>query len=188
MSRIGKKPIILPAGVEAQITADSIRIKGPKGEITRALPLHLSAEIVEGEGEKQIQIKVENPEEISQNAVWGTMRSIINSMVLGVTTGFEKKLEVVGVGYKAAVSGKVLTLDVGFSHSVPFELPAGIEATVEKNVITLKGIDKELIGQVAANVRKIRKPEPYKGKGIKYIDEVIRRKAGKAAKAAGATG
>ena len=150
MSRIGKKPIALPAGVEALISGDSIKITGPKGEIVRALPLHLTAEITEDAGQKQIQIKVENPDEIAQNAVWGTMRSIINSMVLGVTTGFEKKLEVIGVGYRAAVSGKVLTLDVGFSHSVPFEMPAGVEASVEKNIITLKGIDKELIGQVAA--------------------------------------
>jgi len=183
MSRIGKQPVIIPEKVEATVDGNIVKVKGPKGELTREIPPRVAIEITDEDGEKVIKASVQNPEEKSEKALWGTARSLINGMVEGVTEGFEKKLEVVGVGYKAAVSGKILNLDVGYSHSVPFELPEGIEAKVEKNIITISGIDKELVGQVAANIRKTRKPEPYKGKGIRYTDEVVRRKAGKAAKA-----
>lgn len=183
MSRIGSQPIIIPDKVEVKLEGDIIIVKGPKGELRRSVPQLVKIEVTEEEGQKLVKVTVSNAEEKEQNAIWGTMRSLINGMVTGVTEGFEKKLEVVGVGYKAAVSGKKLTLNVGYSHPVEFEMPEGIEASVEKNEITISGINKELVGQVAANVRKIRKPEPYKGKGIKYADEIVRRKAGKAAKA-----
>ncbi|NIP32723.1 50S ribosomal protein L6 [Candidatus Saccharibacteria bacterium] len=183
MSRIGRQPIIVPEKVEVKLEGDIFVAKGPKGELKRSVPSLVKIEVTEEDGQKVVKVSVPNAAEKEQKAIWGTMRSLINGMVTGVTEGFVKKLEVVGVGYKAAVSGKKLTLNVGYSHPVEFEMPEGIEASVEKNIITISGIDKELVGQVAANIRKIRKPEPYKGKGIKYIDEIVRRKAGKAAKA-----
>jgi len=183
MSRIGKQPIEIPEKVEVLIEGNVVKIRGPKGECAREIPPKVAVEVTEEDGKKIVKTSVSNPEDKAERALWGTIRSIINGMVEGVTNGFEKKLEVVGVGYKASVSGNVLNLDVGYSHDVPFELPEGITATVEKNVITISGIDKEVVGQVAANIRKVRKPEPYKGKGIRYVDEVVRRKAGKAAKA-----
>lgn len=182
MSRIGKQPIILPDKVEASLEGDIILVKGPKGELSRKIPKPVQVEITEDEGDRIIKVHVPNPEEKQENAIWGTMRSIINGMVKGVDEGFEKKLEVVGVGYKAAISGNKLTLNVGYSHPIEFDLPEGITASVEKNIITISGFDKDLVGQVAANIRKVRKPEPYKGKGVKYVDEAVRRKAGKAAK------
>jgi len=183
MSRIGKQPIAIPDKVDVKLEDNSLVIKGPKGELKRDLPRHVKIEVIEEGGARSIKVTVQNSQDKEQNAIWGTLRSIIAGMVHGVSEGFEKKLEVVGVGYKAAVSGNTLNLDVGYSHSVPFEIPEGIEVKVEKNIITIAGINKELVGQVAANIRKTRKPEPYKGKGIKYVDEVVRRKAGKAAKA-----
>jgi len=177
MSRIGKKTIEIPDKVEVKLSGDKVVVKGPKGELMQTIHpvVHVN---IEGNA---INISVDEPEEHKQRALWGLFRSLINNMVLGVTTGFEKKLEINGVGYKAAVSGRKLILNLGFSHPIDFELPAGIEAKVEKNIITLNGVDKQMIGEVAANIRKIRKPEPYKGKGIKYLEEVLRRKAGKTA-------
>ena len=181
MSRIGKKPIEIPTGVEAKIDGNKVSVKGPKGSLE--LEVHKLIKIEQKDN--IIQLTVNNPENSKENALWGLSRSLVNNMVVGVTEAFEKKLEINGVGYKAAVSGKKLTLNVGYSHPVEFVIPEGIDCQVEKNVITISGIDKQSVGEVTANIRKVRKPEPYKGKGIKYIDEVIRRKVGKtAAKAA----
>jgi large subunit ribosomal protein L6 len=177
MSRLGKMPINMPEGVEAKIEAKKIIIKGPKGELSQDLSDLVVLEIKE----KEIIVSVKNEKNKKERAFWGLFRSLINNMVLGVTLGFEKKLEVNGVGYRVALSAKKIVLNVGYSHPVEFELPEGINALVEGNIITISGIDKQLVGEVAANIRKIRKPEPYKGKGIKYIDEIIKRKEGKTA-------
>lgn len=182
MSRIGKKPILIPKGVTVVIKGDMLSVKGPKGE--EALKLHPAVSVQEGDG--MLNVSVALPEEKSQRALWGLYRALIANMIRGVVTPFEKKLEMVGVGYKAAMQGKKLTLEVGFSHPVVIELPEGVTGAVEKNVITLVGLNRQVVGQIAAKIRGVRKPEPYKGKGIKYAGEVIRRKAGKAAKAAGA--
>ena len=181
MSRIGKKPIELPTGVEIKLDGNKVSVKGPKGNLE--IDIHPLVKITQEDNTLLATIK--NPNNSNENALWGLSRSLVNNMVVGVTEGFEKKLEINGVGYKAAISGKNLTLNVGYSHPVEFKIPDTIECQVEKNVITINGIDKQLVGEVAANIRKVRKPEPYKGKGIKYTDEIIRRKAGKsAAKAA----
>lgn len=177
MSRIGKKAIILPAQVEAAIADGKISIKGPKGSLMQAFHPRVT---VSKEG-NELKITVKDPELKSDKALWGLFGSLIKNMIEGVTKGFEKKLEMNGIGFKAEVKSKNLILDVGFSHSVNFPIPAGIEISVEKNVITVKGFDKQLVGSVAAQIREIKKPEPYIGKGIKYADEIIRRKAGKAA-------
>ena len=184
MSRIGKKLILIPAGVEVKINGSDVSVKGPKGSLNLTMHPIAKAEIVEEEGKKFVQVKVKNENNSEERALWGLTGKLIFNMVLGVTEGYEKKLEISGVGFKAAVTGSKLVLNVGFSHPVEYTLPQGITAVVEKNVIRINGIDRQLIGEVAAQIRKIKKPEPYKGKGIKYSDEVIRRKAGKAAKAA----
>ena len=181
MSRIGKKPIIIPSGVEVTVSDAEVKVKGSKGELKEKI--HPLVKVVKKD--KEVLVMVNDPRDKQQKALWGTFRNLINNMVEGVTKGFEKKLEINGVGYRAQVSGKKLTLIVGYSHPVDFELPQGIEAKVEKNIVILSGVDKQLVGETAAQVRRIRKPEPYKGAGIKYVDEVIRRKAGKAAKAVG---
>ena len=182
MSRIGKMPIEILDNVEIKLDNGLVSVKGPKGELTQEISPYVNLDIQE----KQVIVTVKNAEDHNQNALWGLFRSLINNMVLGVTTGFEKKLEINGVGYKAAMSGKKLTLNVGYSHPVEFEIPEGITCQVEGNVVTISGISKQQVGEVAANIRKVRKPEPYKGKGIKYIDEVIRSKVGKAAAKAAA--
>ncbi|OGH64515.1 MAG: 50S ribosomal protein L6 [Candidatus Magasanikbacteria bacterium RIFCSPHIGHO2_02_FULL_47_14] len=180
MSRIGKKPIAIPSGVTVSLAGDLLTVKGPKGELNRIIhPLVKVTTTPEF-----VQIDVANKEEKKSNALWGTFGSHVRNMIQGVTVGFQKQLEVNGVGYRVAMQGAALKLEVGFSHPVMYNLPKGVTATVEKNLITLQGADKELVGQTAAEVRNIRKPEPYKGKGIKYIDETIRRKAGKTAKTA----
>ncbi len=181
MSRIGKKPIEIPAGIEISLSQDGkeVTAKGNKGE----LKVVLREKCVKAEKrENQIFVTVADPESKKQKAYWGLYRTLIANMLEGLTKGFEKKLEVNGVGYRVSLSGQKLILNVGFSHPVEFEVPAGIQAKVEGNIITLQGIDKQLVGQTAASIRKIRKPEPYKGKGIKYVGEEIRRKAGKTAK------
>jgi large subunit ribosomal protein L6 len=178
MSRIGKQTIEIPEGVTIKIDGQQVSVKGPKGELTEKLS---NVAVIE-QKEKKIKVTVKNPEVKSNRALWGLSRMLIANMVEGVTKGYEKKLEVNGVGFKVDLQGKKLVLHVGFSHPVEFELPEEIEGKVEKNVITLSGINKQLVGNTAAQVRSIRKPEPYKGKGIKYIDETIRRKAGKVAK------
>ena len=185
MSRVGKKPIELAQGVEAKITTDDlgiskVAIKGPKGNLEVALPKGVAIE----EKDKQLLLTVKNPEAVKEKSLWGLSRSLVGNAVEGVTEGFSKELEINGVGFKVALQGKKLVLNVGFSHPVEYDLPEGITAEVEKNNIKISGIDKQLVGQVAAEIRAIKKPEPYKGKGIKYADEQIRRKAGKVVNAA----
>ena len=177
MSRLGKLPIILTDGIQAKIDNNFIIVKGSKGELKQELNDLVKVEVLE----KEIKVSIKNEKVKKERAFWGLYRSLINNMVQGVEKGFEKKLEVNGVGYRITLVGKKLTLNVGYSHPVDFELPEGITGAVEGNVITISGIDKQLVGEVAAKIRKIKKPEPYKGKGIKYIDEVIRRKEGKTA-------
>lgn len=176
MSRIGKRPISLPAGVEVSIKDNTISVKGPKGTLEWELPADIT---VVQEGNELI---LKRPSDIKvHRAMHGLSRSLIDNMVQGVSAGFEKKLELVGVGYRAQMQGKKLVISIGFSHPVEVEPPEGIEFEVPSVTrITVRGIDKQLVGNTAAHIRAIRKPEPYKGKGIKYENEVIRRKAGKA--------
>ena len=178
MSRIGKMPIAVPAGVTVDIAENNkVTVKGPKGELSRVLPAEMK--ITQEDGE----IKVERPNDEKKNrSLHGLTRTLINNMVVGVTDGYKKTLEVNGVGYRAAKQGKKLNLTLGYSHPVEMEDPEGIETTVDQNVIIVKGIDKEKVGQFAAEIRDKRRPEPYKGKGIKYADETIRRKVGKTGK------
>lgn len=177
MSRIGKKPIVLPTGVEANLTREQVAIKGPKGSLS--LKLHPHVKVIQ-EGQ-ELKVTVKEPEEKKDRALWGLFGSLIQNMVEGVITGYEKKLEMSGIGFKAELRGKELVLNIGYSHPVHFPLPPGIEASVDKEIISIKGIDKALVGEIAARIRALKKPEPYKGKGIKYVGEVIRRKAGKTA-------
>lgn len=186
MSRIGKKPVVIPNGVEVKISDRVLSVKGPKGTLTMTLHPNVSAALAEVEGAKQLNFQVAVQELKSDRALWGLFRSLGQNLVTGVTVGFQEKLEVNGIGFKVAAAPKKLTLDVGFSHEVVFDLPEGITATVDKNLITITGIDKQLVGETAARIRRIKKPEPYQGKGIKYVDEIIRRKAGKAATKAAA--
>ncbi|MBI2551035.1 50S ribosomal protein L6 [Candidatus Uhrbacteria bacterium] len=184
MSRIGKQPISLPSGVTCTIDGTSVSVKGPKGELKQAFHSAVRVLLESIDGTESIVLSVAHPEQVDERSVWGTTRAILSNMVEGVTKGFEKKLEVIGVGFRAQVSGNKLTLEVGYSHPVVFLVPEGIKATVADQIITLSGFDAQLIGETAAQIRAIRKPEPYNGTGIKYVDEVIRRKAGKAAKTA----
>ena len=179
MSRIGRMPIAIPAGVTVEVAENNVvTVKGPKGELTRALPNEMT---IKQEDEK---IVIERPNDLKrEKALHGLTRSLLNNMVIGVTSGFEKKLEVNGVGYRAMKSGKTLTLNLGYSHPVEMIDPEGITSEVQgTNVIIVKGIDKEAVGQYAADIRSKRAPEPYKGKGIKYAEEHIRRKVGKTGK------
>jgi large subunit ribosomal protein L6 len=176
MSRIGRKPITIPAGVTVELQDRHVKVTGPKG----TLELDLMPDIIldQSDGTLTLTKAVENPE--TQRS-YGLMRTLVDNMVVGVSTGFTRALEINGVGFRAAVAGKAINLSLGFSHPVVFELPDGVEAKIEKNVITLAGYDKQVVGQAAANLRALKKPEPYKGKGIKYVEERIRRKAGKTA-------
>ena len=178
MSRIGRMPIAIPAGVTVEVAENNkVTVKGPKGTLERVLAPEMNIAI---EGE---EVVVTRPNDLKRmKSLHGLTRTLINNMVVGVSTGYEKKLEVNGVGYKAAKAGKKLTLSLGYSHPVEMEDPEGLESTVEGNIITVKGIDKEKVGQYAAEIRSKREPEPYKGKGVKYVDEVIRRKVGKTGK------
>ncbi len=176
MSRIGRKPITIPAGVTVVQEASLIKVTGPKGSLELELMPNLKLE--QADGVLTLSRMVETPE--TQRS-FGLMRTLIDNMVVGVSQGFVRSLEINGVGFRAAVAGDVITLSLGFSHPVLFSLPQGVEAKVEKNLITLTGFDKQLVGQVAANIRALKKPEPYKGKGIKYVEEHIRRKPGKTA-------
>lgn len=183
MSRIGKKLIPLPAAVEVTIDGSVVRVKGPKGALQVSVPAPIQVTIqAEPRG---LTLEPKNAA-IDANALWGLARQLVANAVQGVQTPFEKALEFVGVGFKVALSGRNLNIEVGFSHPVVFPLPEGIDAKVEKQVVTLSGIDKHLVGEIAAQIRRIRPPEPYKGKGIKYTTEVLRRKAGKTATKAGA--
>jgi large subunit ribosomal protein L6 len=181
MSRIGKKPVLLPKDVVVTIGDAQLLVKGPKGELT--LPNHPQVRYEQVEDEKKGPIlNVTVVDESSDKAIWGTMRSHANNMVHGVTAGWQKTLELNGVGFKMNVAGKNLKLSLGFSHDIDYAIPEGINADIQGNKLTIAGIDKELVGKVASEIRSLKKPEPYKGKGFKYDDEVIRRKAGKAAK------
>jgi len=182
MSRIGKKPIVIPAGVTIEIGKDNVvSVKGPKGVLKETIDRDIKPEIVGNE------LVITRPtDQIRHRAMHGLYRSLLNNLVTGVTVGYKRDLELVGVGYKAANVGNVLDLALGYSHNIIFEIPKELKVTTvtEKGknpVISLEGIDKQLIGQVAAKLRSLRKPEPYKGKGVKYAGEVLRRKAGKAA-------
>jgi large subunit ribosomal protein L6 len=179
MSRIGRSPIPVPAGVDVSIDDRHVVVKGPQGTLERDLPGEITVRREDG------TLLVERPDDERQNrALHGLTRSLVNNMVLGVTTGFTKDLEIVGVGYRATAKGPgQIELALGFSHIVTVDAPAGITFDVPLPTrITVRGIDKEMVGQVAANIRKIRKPEPYKGKGVRYAGERVQRKAGKAAK------
>ena len=179
MSRIGRMPIAIPAGVTVEVAENNkVTVKGPKGTLERVLPSEMEIKV---EGSEVI---VSRPNDLKKmKSLHGLTRTLINNMVVGVTQGYEKKLEVNGVGYKASKAGKVLTLNLGYSHPVEMTDPEGVETVLDgQNKITVKGIDKEKVGQYAAEIRDKRRPEPYKGKGIKYADEVIRRKVGKTGK------
>ena len=174
MSRIGKQPIVLPKGVEVKLGEDMVEVKGPKGTLQTPVCSLLNYELTEG-----LLTITRKDDSRESNAQHGLRRTLVANCVEGVSKGFSKTLEVIGVGFKVAVKGNIVDLSVGFSHPVLIELPKGLEAKVEGNKLTISGIDKELVGEFAARIRRIRKPEPYKGKGIKYDNEIIRRKAGK---------
>ena len=179
MSRIGRLPIAIPAGVTVEVAENNkVTVKGPKGTLERVLPVEMEIK-VEG-----AEVVVSRPNDLKKmKSLHCLTRTLINNMVVGVTDGYEKKLEINGVGYRAAKAGKELTLSLGYSHPVVMTDPEGVESVLEgQNVIIVKGIDKEKVGQYAAEIREKRRPEPYKGKGIKYADEVIRRKVGKTGK------
>jgi large subunit ribosomal protein L6 len=182
MSRIGKQPIVVPQGVTITVGKDNVvTVKGPKGELTETVDRDIIVEVKDGE------VTFNRPTDQGRHrAMHGLYRSLVSNMVKGVTDGFEKKLELVGVGYKAASQGNILDLALGYSHNIIFEVPSELKiATAQEKgqnpTITITGIDKQLLGAVAAKIRSLRKPEPYKGKGVKYVGEFIRRKAGKAA-------
>lgn len=176
MSRIGRAIIIIPTGVDVGVENDDITVKGPKGELHISMPAGFS--LKQQDGELSVICEVENRE---TNARYGLLRTLIANAVSGVYSGYEKKLELNGVGFRVEKKGEGLMLSLGFSHKVDFNPPAGISLAVEGNTITVSGIDKQLVGQASAQIRALKKPEPYKGKGIRYVDERIRRKAGKAA-------
>ncbi len=177
MSRVGKNPIGLPEGVEVKINKGTVEVTGPKGNLSGEVNQDIKLDIKDG------QLTVSRPNDSKYyKSLHGLYRSLLNNMVEGVTNGFEKKLEIVGVGYKAEMSKDRLTLQLGYSHPIVFLPPEGVEVVVaDPTSISVRGIDKHLVGQVAAKIRSFRPPEPYKGKGIKYVDEYIRRKAGKTA-------
>lgn len=192
MSRIGKKPVVLESGVTAEMKDKQLTIKGPKGSLS--LEIHPKVQVAVEDN--QVTVDVAKKEDKKEKALWGLFRSLVQNMADGVAKGYSKELDVIGVGFKAEQRGTSLVLSLGFSHPIEFEVPAGIEVKIEKQpakvtiqqyqtTITLTGIDKQLVGQVAANIRSLKKPEPYKGKGIKYSDETIVRKAGKVVKAVG---
>lgn len=174
MSRIGKKPILIPNNVEVDINGGKVKVRGPLGELERVFDDSISIK------KDEDVIKLEPTKKgVSVNALWGTYASLISNMVEGVSKGFSKKLVIEGIGYKAQLEGKILVLNLGFSHPIKIPVPEGIEIKAEKNKIEISGTDKQLVGETAATIRALKKPEPYKGKGIRYEDEIIRRKAGK---------
>lgn len=181
MSRIGKKPVVIPSGVKVEKKDQTLTVTGPKG----TLKLALNPKVEVAVGEKEIIVDVKRKEVKQEKALWGLFRALIQNLIEGVTKGFEKKLEVVGVGYKVSMVGTKLVLSLGFSHPVEIQVPAGLAVAADKNIISISGADKQQVGQFAAEVRELKKPEPYKGKGIKYLNEVVRRKAGKVVKVVG---
>lgn len=182
MSRIGSKPVALPSGVTAELKGAVVHIKGPKGELTFGILPEVNVAI---DGSTVNVTRIDDSR--NAKARHGLTRVLIHNMAVGVSTGYEKKIEIIGVGYKAAVKGKTLVLNLGHSHPIDFAIPAGIEIVPDeknKNILAIKGISKELVGQTAADIRQFRPPEPYKGKGVRYLGEAVRRKAGKAAASA----
>jgi large subunit ribosomal protein L6 len=178
MSRIGRLPIVIPTGVDVKIDGSAVSVKGPKGELALTIPSPIEAKIEDG------QILVTRPDdERESRSLHGLTRTLISNQIIGVTEGYTKGLEIVGTGFRVAAKGQSLEFALGFSHSITVDPPAGISFSVEGNTkITVAGIDKQAVGEVAANIRKLRKPEPYKGKGVRYAGEVVRRKAGKSGK------
>lgn len=179
MSRIGKQPVTLPKGVQVDIQGTTVKVKGPKGELARTFSEQIGVEMANG------QVVVKRPSDVpAMRALHGTTRALIRNMVAGVSEGFSKTLQIEGVGYRAEVKGKQLVMALGYSHPVPVDPPPGITFSVDEKTktITVSGIDKELVGQVTADIRNWRPPEPYKGKGLRYVGEHVRRKAGKAGK------
>ena len=175
MSRIGKNPVVLPDGVEATIAGREVTIKGPKGSLNWTVPFEIAFE----QEEKEISFTPKKDDKPSR-ALWGLSRAMVQNMVTGVKEGYEKSLELRGVGYRAQAQGQKLTMQLGYSHPVEMDVPAGLTATVENNtIVKIAGFDKQLVGQFAADVRAKRKPEPYKGKGVRYADEHVRRKEAK---------
>lgn len=180
MSRTGKKPITIPSGVEVKIDGSSISVKGPKGELSMEIMPEIKVEISDG-----ILTVTPKKETKRTKALWGTTRALINNMIEGVVNGYTVQLQIEGVGYRAALEGNDLVFQLGFSHPVKFSPEPGISFAVEKNVVSVTGIDKGLVTQVAAKIRQLREPEPYKGKGIRYVGEIVQRKVGKKAAGAG---
>ena len=178
MSRIGNKPVVIPAGVTVDVKGHTVTVKGPKGELSYTFNQNISLEQREGE------VVFTRPDDSKENkTIHGTTRAVFNNMVVGVTEGFQKELELIGVGYRAQLQGKKLVLNVGYSHPVEFTPEEGIEIEVPSNTkVIVKGYDKQKVGELAANIRGVRPPEPYKGKGIRYVDEFVRRKEGKTGK------
>ena len=178
MSRIGNKPVVIPAGVTIDLKDNTVTVKGPKGELSYTFNQNISLEQREGE------VVFTRPDDSKENkTIHGTTRAVFNNMVVGVTEGFQKELELIGVGYRAQLQGKNLVLNVGYSHPVEFTPEEGLEIEVPSNTkVIVKGYDKQKVGELAANIRGVRPPEPYKGKGIRYVDEFVRRKEGKTGK------
>jgi len=174
MSKIGKKSITLPENVDVKVDGRLVSIKGPKGELSRTITNGITVLVTDG------KVMVAPTDKIHPS-IWGLERALVRNMILGVSTGFEEKLEINGVGYKAIQKGEDLELNLGYSHPIIFKTPKGISYKIEKNIITITGIDKELVGYVAAQIRKMKVPDPYKVHGVKYVDEVIKTKAGKKA-------
>lgn len=193
MSRIGKKPILIPENVEVKIEDQNVTIKGPKGKLSRMVRPEIKVELKENKIFIEPKIGVKSKKDKSSagqtgsargkktNAFWGLTRVLLSNMIGGVTRGYEKKLQIEGIGYRANLEGNDLVLFVGFSHPIKIAAPSEIKFSVEKNIITVSGIDKELVGQLAAKIRKVQPPEPYKGKGIRYLGETVRKKVGKKA-------
>jgi large subunit ribosomal protein L6 len=177
MSRIGKQPITIPAGVTITVDEQAIMVKGPKGELSQFMMPGINVK-VEAD---TVTVTRESDEKVHRSK-HGLMRTLVNNMIVGVTQGFEKKLEITGVGFRVALAGTTLKMNLGFSHDVIYNLPEAIQAKVEQNTITISGISKQLVGQVAAEIRALKKPEPYKGKGIQYVGERVLRKSGKSGK------
>lgn len=174
MSRIGKKPITIPDGVEVKLDQRILSVKGPKGQLSRELPVGIEIEI---EG-KEMNVSTTGEDKFSRS-LWGTMRMHISNMVEGVSKGFTKQLQIEGIGYRASVEGETLVLQIGFTHPVKIAAEKDIKFTVEKNIVTVSGINKDTVSKIAAQTKRVRPPEPYKGKGIRYVGEKVRRKVGK---------
>jgi large subunit ribosomal protein L6 len=175
MSRIGKKPIAIPKGVTVKVDGDTVDVKGPKGQLRQALPPGITAALEDGQ-----LVTKKSSESRDLDAFHGLARSLVNNAVTGVTEGFKKELDIVGVGYRAELKGKQVVLALGYSHPINFDIPTGIEIAIEKQThVTVTGVDRQLVGQVAANLRRLRKPDPYQQKGVRYTGEVLKKKAGK---------